>query len=714
MKFFFKKFVFIFIFLIFSLKIYAFSKKDILSPCEGTWGNLQALVLNYDDSVELYYSLSGSDPLVSGFAYDGPVLIDETDNVILKITALDQQGERSDFTVNYSVKNFPNYNALSAENDFIQSIKQNPIKRFYSGSEFYLPNDFLYSADNDLPPYLKAQNLNLNSQNLIERYVPITLSDKNNSMFHFVLHIVPQENALTNSSNSLPLVLRSVPFEIRDWENFKFTGKNLIYQIDDDFWGLDLSEKKLDRSVSHTIRWQSIAYEMGNPIQEFILPAKPNLKIQKNENSSINISIPEDNKFYFAQDNSVQDYKIPQNFFSSVLIDTFFGDDFTKDLSFSIYYDNVFQGKVSVPILIDKKPPLAPKIESSSASSYTRKEVLVEIKSPENQKIFFAQSSPYENDNASEAEAEKIFKNLSVQNFEEYKGQNIKLTSVSNKVTFYKICAYCQDQNGNQSELSEYCVIVDEFNYYLNPSSKDLIQDGTYSHPFVNFEQALQVINQNEYTKLNVSGNVTLNQNEYKISSDCLILGNSAKFIFSPQSILVVDSDKKTLNVSFENLVLEKNSQNSSSSKMIEIQNSTLNFLQCELIGVFDQNGILVDIKNSELNLKNSGLTVNALSYACALNSDYTKINCENCRITSSAPTAVCFSIKASNSKIYKSNFTVIAALGRCLEIVETTLGLENNRFVVNSSAGIKNLSPVWKDSSSTYSVYENNVFEGF
>lgn len=711
MKIFLKKFVLIFVFFIFSLKIYAFSKKDILSPREGTWGNLQALVLNYDDSVELYYSLSGSDPLVSGFAYDGPVLIDETDNVVLKITALDKDGKRSDFTINYSVKNFT-YNANSTGYNFIQSIKENPIKRFYSGTEFYLPNEFLYSTDNNLMPYLKAQNLNIDSQNLIERYVPISISDKNDAMFHFVLHIVPQENI---QNNSLPLISRTVPFEIRDWEYFKFTGKNLIYQIDDDFWGLDLNEKKLDRSVKHTIRWQSIAYEEGNPVQEIILPPKPNVKIQKNENSSINISIPEDNKFYFAPDNSIQDYKIPQNFFSSITVDTFSGDDFTKDLSFSVYYENIFQGKVSASVSIDKKPPVAPKIESSSASSYTRKEVLIEIKSPENQKIFFAQSLPYENDNASENEAEKIFKNLTVQNYSEYKGQNIKLTSISNKVSFYKICAYCQDENGNKSDVSEYCVIVDEFNYYLNPNSKDLeIQDGTYSHPFVNFEQALSVINQNEYTKLNVTGNIKLNESEYKISSDCLIHGNNAKFIFSPETVLLIDSDTKNLNVSFENLVLEKNSQNSDSNKMLEVKNSDLSVLNCELIGIFDSNGILVDIKNGELKLQNSGFTVNALSYACALNSDLTKINCENARITSSAPTAVCFSIKASNSKISTSNFTVIANLGRCLEIVEATVALENNRFVVNSSSGIKNISPVWKDSSSNYSVYENNIVEAF
>ena len=53
----------------------AFSEKDIISPARGQWCNQQVLVLDSSSALELYYSFSGTDPFVSGFAYDGPVLI---------------------------------------------------------------------------------------------------------------------------------------------------------------------------------------------------------------------------------------------------------------------------------------------------------------------------------------------------------------------------------------------------------------------------------------------------------------------------------------------------------------------------------------------------------------------------------------------------------------------------------------------------------------
>ena len=57
----------------------AFSEKDIISPARGQWCNQQVLVLDSSSALELYYSFSGTDPFVSGFAYDGPVLIEKND-----------------------------------------------------------------------------------------------------------------------------------------------------------------------------------------------------------------------------------------------------------------------------------------------------------------------------------------------------------------------------------------------------------------------------------------------------------------------------------------------------------------------------------------------------------------------------------------------------------------------------------------------------------
>ena len=48
----------------------------IVSPKPGTWVNKQPLVLEVPESCEVFYSFSGSHPMESGFAYDGPVMLE--------------------------------------------------------------------------------------------------------------------------------------------------------------------------------------------------------------------------------------------------------------------------------------------------------------------------------------------------------------------------------------------------------------------------------------------------------------------------------------------------------------------------------------------------------------------------------------------------------------------------------------------------------------
>ena len=79
-----KKLLSSFIFLILCLS-YGFSQIKVLSPEEGNWSNMQPLVIDNSDGAEYFYSLNGSDPKTSGFAYDGPVLIDVTGDIELRI-----------------------------------------------------------------------------------------------------------------------------------------------------------------------------------------------------------------------------------------------------------------------------------------------------------------------------------------------------------------------------------------------------------------------------------------------------------------------------------------------------------------------------------------------------------------------------------------------------------------------------------------------------
>ena len=71
-----------------------FAEINVLSPVEGTWANKQMLVIENTGDGDYLYSLDGSDPESFGFAYDGPVLIDLTGNVNLKVAFLQKSGNK--------------------------------------------------------------------------------------------------------------------------------------------------------------------------------------------------------------------------------------------------------------------------------------------------------------------------------------------------------------------------------------------------------------------------------------------------------------------------------------------------------------------------------------------------------------------------------------------------------------------------------------------
>ena len=83
------------------------------------------------------------------------------------------------------------------------------------------------------------------------------------SVFLFFL-FCPQ---ITVALGNMTLALREpLPFSIDRDGTFEFTGDFLIYQIDDEYWSADKTPRKLDMRQDHIVRWQSMAYEEGNPV----------------------------------------------------------------------------------------------------------------------------------------------------------------------------------------------------------------------------------------------------------------------------------------------------------------------------------------------------------------------------------------------------------------------------------------------------------------
>lgn len=678
----------------------------VISPVPGSFSNRQCLVLNVGDDEECFYSFSGSDPLTSGFAYDGPVLIDAAGDVTVQILIV-SENSKEEISVHYSVKEQNPFEETSAENSFVKNIAS---AGFFSYGDLPLdiPSSLKYSLGEEKKLFLPGKLLSLDSENRLSRYVPCYVTD-GTDMWRFVIFV---------SGGSVGMLSKAaLPFEISDWINFSWTGEKLIWCIDDSDWSASKNPLVLDRSVAHTVKWQSVAYEPGNPVFSFVIPAEPDLSVSLANQKPAEFFIDGDLRYTMEIISAGIEGHILDSggFFKNVLFDTFEGDSISGVAEFAFYCDGVFQGTKSAPYFVDKKPPESPVFDSSSKSFYARGDVVLNISAEESAEIYCSVSAPVQIKNSTDLKLfekdSEFAKKVQTQKFELYE-EPVLLPSDSTSAVFYKVRSYAADSSGNVSDISEYCVIIDEYNYYLDSSAPELLADGSQDNPFANFSQALQVINSNKYVHFYVKGEFIIPPGENVITSNCsFTVLDEAKFIFSGNSRLVL----RSASLEAENIVFEKNRDaQESSTDFFNLESSSLNLRNCEILGVFQENANLFVCANSVLDLESCGLTVQADGYACAVSGVDSKIFLKNCRVSAVAQTGVNFSLNGGRFDCSSSNCRVVAHLGRIAECTGVTLKLSGNNFFGEFDRKLRGVVPVWKDKDTVVLEDENNSAEGF
>lgn len=670
-------------------KLFAFEEINILSPVSGVWKNKQALVLNLEKGTDVYYSFTGSDPYVSGFFYDSPVLIDQTGDITVKITSIAQSGERKDFTIEYNVEENSEVEYSIQSKEFINSINQNPIVPYISGTDFFIPSEFLYSLENSKTPYLKSK-LSLSSKNSVERFVPCFAVDfTGNNFFHFIIQVLPAEK--TSDAK-----VDNVPFEISEWNNFSFKDKNFIYRIDDENWKSPSESSFIDRNYAHKISWQPVEFYPENKIFEYELPAKPSVLSRKNKNGVVEFFIDGNENFTFEKNSSF------------AYADAFENEDVKSSACFKIFYNGNYQGTIEADFSIDRLPPEPPEIFSSSVGKLTRKKSFFRISSEPGAKIFYALSKPFEIPDGFVESVQAEFENIKPENFSLYNGNEIFLKSSDKNAVFYKVCAYSVDASGNKSEISEQKIIIDETNYYLFANSQNEIQDGSYDNPFKSFEQLISALKaSNKKLRFHIYGNIEIPDNEFLISKDCTFIGHDSSLSFKENSVIKVSN----ANVEFENLIIEKKSQ-AENSPLVFAKNSYVGISNCEFSALFLKKGSLLDLENSKAQIENSGFTVQADSYVCGISSENSNVNCKNSRFTSVAES--CFNVKVSGGtcSFSDSSFSLIGTLGRGIQILNANASVIQNEFNARLSDSTKKSSPIWSNVNSV--VSEKNIQKGF
>ncbi len=767
----------------------------IVSPIEGTWANKQSLVLEVPEANEVFYSFSGSHPMESGFAYDGPVMIEAEGAVSLKIALVFADGNAAIYTVDYTVE--------SGETDFDNLFSLNfrqPVVTYSNGESIGIPAEFSYRLGNSSNFLPGDKILALQGGTFPHRYLPCEVVD-GKSAWRFVLspegfpaplplsrpcgdstiEMFPEESAqqledkselsqhnftagkkvefyhspnqkTTEEDVSLDTALSQMnfseddpiaddtqgnlpdfdisepPFQITDWNLLTFTRDKLIYSIDTDYWQATEGSVVVDRSVGHTIYWQSVAYEKGNPIYSFYLPPKPHEQ-QFEGNEAILVALGPD--FTFVPEGlSIEPV-------SSILIDAFYGEELQSDFSVDVYYEDLYQGKTTISVLVDKCPPVAPAIYSSSDAFYNRESVNLHIGEFDEGQVFYSLEmivSEKEGFTATDMEAlrqkEADFDLQKMkEGFQVYKGEPLLLESHSEHGHLFHVGAFTQDQQGNSSPITWFSTVIDSTNYYVASGAvaqeEDDLQEqleGTLDRPFTSLQEAIEATAHLDFVRLHIIDMVPVTE-PIAINSKCEIYGTSAGsgLIFNKGANLQI----KDGDVVIKNCVLELQNASSGSGvsdykknkPLLSVVKGKLFLEDCEIFGDYTASGTLLSATDAALFIINSGITLRSGEYGAMVSSLRSEITVEGGQYTVIAPTAVVFSLSAGQLKLFDTQCKVYGNLGRVAELSGVNYTLTNNKFYgifENKNLSTAQLVPVWSDGRSRLLQESGNAVSGF
>lgn len=677
-----------------------FAEINVISPVPGTWANKQILVIDKQSGGDYFYSINGSDPERFGFAYDGPVILDMSGNITLKITYVGHNGKKESTAVDFTVIENDAYNAPYGT--FISSFYDNCLLNYSAGSVITIPDSLMYSLG--LPPdsFITGQDLFLSEKSVLTRCIPCVIWDqKENIKWRFVIQTFPQTAGIYSR--------RDVPFIITDWNKITFTDKNLIYKIDSEYWELPKKPKTIDRSQSHMISWQNLEYEAGNPVEFFVLPPKPQIESTKDENGGVIYYISGDDSYAMSVLSSdTNDY---QELFHEIGADTFFGDRVNGSMKIGIFTNSVYQGEMDISYDIDKRPPANPQITSNVNGFSSRESVRVNVLSEKGSELYVALSSPlfltdedvYKDENA------EIFKNVTADDFKFVSGNSyeLNLKSSGEGAVFYKVCAY--SKNGeNSSQISEYKVLIDQYNYYFDSNSTSEIEDGTLQNPYKNFEKCLESINKSSNVCLKTKGNIVVPKGNHTLTANCKIVNdNCIELIFENGASLSV----KNASFELDNVrITGKKGDGSALTPLFKLDNSVINFNNCEGAVECAKNGTFIDAYKSVINMSDSIISLSAVSYVSFISAVKSHIFLKASTVSASADTCVLISANEGDLSVTNNSLKVSGKTGRIAELFGAEALFEKNNLNAQLSKKTK-MSAIYADKAATYTDSQNLTY---
>ena len=639
---------------------------DIISPVPGTWGNRQPLVVNVPDGWEVYYSVSGSDPLLFGFAYDGPSLIDQEGDVRLKVTAVDRTGRRYDYGVDYSVKRFSQLDPVGkwteAQKKFVLAISVNPVRKYTAGSVFSVPEGFSYTTASDISSsgirFFKGGLLSLGEENNIIRFVPFIVTD-GTSFFRFLVRTVPAREGRDES--------KQMPFRFSDWETVIPLDASYVLRIDDGPWQGKPSVLKVDRSETHVLFWKQAGVADDGAAQSLVLYPRPSLMCDARPDGSCLFSLGPESPYLagyrLGRTESPSGMSPAVGLHRSLVLDAFPGEDIEGIFTCGLYLGGVYQGELSASYRVDRLPPRPPEIrpaELTGRDFSDGREVRVE--GEPGTRIFYSCS------------ADDGYKLLD--------GNSLFLPASGDASVTYLVSAYAMDEAGNAGEKQETTVSVDGRNVYVKAHDSARMSaadadtgNGSSEAPFASFERAVQAVNSNEGLTVHIEGNVIV-RSDIMLTKVCVVDAGRGSLTFAGDSTLSVEG----ADVAFKDCTIVTGSTDDrENSSFIWIRDARVSFDGCDVSASFVREGKLVSLSYSALTARDSSFSATASSYASLVDSHSSRVEIASSTCALSAYTTVAFCVIGCDLRMRNSVVGVSCYTGRIAEISGGSFIMDGN-----------------------------------
>lgn len=756
---------------------YAFAKSSedeegpafLINPVEGVWENKQVLVIDVPLGGSAFYTLGDTDPETAGLMYDNPVLLDVTGKVKLKVAVVDAKGQRYEkdvtFTVNQTPAKIPaiiptengdgslgslntneaSHSGLDAQT-FLDKWTQSAIIDYTYGEVLDLPNLLSYALGDETQQFEEARALRIDEGVIATRYIPLTLKMRTDEDDYAGLFTPGNKNLESPKATQVwRLVIRATPplaqvfskrdtpFRIIDWSTIKMSDKKYIYQIDSGLWALNEKDIVLDRTKPHTIRWQSVEYVEGNPVSSLTLPPKPRITQKKDVKGAVTVSIKGDSRYKFCYTDSEGR---PSALYTNFSLDTFSGDRWQGQLKVGVYYDGTYQGDEIVTFDVNKKLPprpvirsVAKAIEGRSDIAFARKLVAVVIESNPDLKLFASIMGPIIS--TSENYFDSFLFDISDTKYTQLQLDKTGTTRVtaspsSDGAAAYKIMCYAEDKNHNKSGISQYSLIIDTSNYYIDATATTTgTRLGTKLSPFATFDEVLPFISENRTITIYLKGSVPFPNKSVNFSNNVRILGSdNAAFVMGPDSAINVFNSNlsiKDLSISFDANVPNTRGDRGFEEKdltksLFTFTHGTFDAENLSVSANFQKNALVINTEDSAVTIKNSLITASSSSYLSLISGSDSIVTVDACTAQAASLTAIAFSLTRGSFALYATNISMNGVRARVAELFGSKATMSDNTFTaaLSASAIKDDYGALYLDDKTQAIGFSNNTVNGW